>query len=182
MNTKVSNPSETLTDRILRSFSESVAAVGHCGSSGGGSNWTSSSQATETSAWQSAIYRTCPRAAEASRQIERAKSLSAREYGTASLNELQLRSVASCVALISDFSRGPFSIPIASSGEDGEATLFIDDNLLYADIEISGNEVEYYFRSKCKNGVEVFDTEEMEDGYIPPRMLASLYAYAFPKK
>ena len=138
-----------------------------------------------TTAWASssnlsrpAVVRKSPKAAEADRQIERIRSLLVLydEHGEhrAKLSE----SIGTSISLLNSFVTLPLPIPVASDGEDDGTSLFINTDELYGDLEISGNTIEYYLRSKLGGQeTEIYDIEEAEEGRIPPRLLGRLYTH-----
>lgn len=129
--------------------------------------------ASMTTAKPTAIYCGHFKASEATRQMERVRQINERVMSDQDTSALQVKSIASTISLISNMIVGPIPIPVASSGEDGEATLYFDDDVLYGDIEIRGDRIEYLL--KTKGGDEIFDEEEIESGLIPPRLLFNLY-------
>ena len=96
---------------------------------------------------------------------------------SADAKEQQRESMNTCISLINMLVTGPIPIPIASSGSECGATLFFQDDHVYGDLEINGNLVEYYLKEKTDDGFrEVFDSESVTDGFIPPRLLGHLFA------
>ena len=126
-----------------------------------------------------AYHQESKKAVEAFRQIERARTLSTRCSG---LNDpaaeaMQRTSVESCIALISSLLTSPMPIPIASGGSDCGASLFFNGDGLYGDLEIKGRVVEYYLKSRTEAGTqEIFDSETIDDGFIPPKLLGHLFS------
>lgn len=125
-----------------------------------------------------AVYAASDKAVEANRQVERMKSLKSICAANSPAHECQLESIASSIGLIGSFLTSIFPIPVASSGSDDGTTLFFSDDQFYGDLEIRGKIVEYYIKTVAHgNDVEIFDSEEIEDGYIPTRLLTSLYTH-----
>lgn len=125
-----------------------------------------------------AVVRKAPKAAEVDRQVERITSLlEAHRQGSDQSAKL-VESIGTSIALLHSFVTLPLPVPIASDGEDDGASLFIDTEHLYGDLEISGSTVEYYLRSKTGDFQnEIYDVEDVEDGRIPPRLLGCLYTH-----
>jgi hypothetical protein len=126
-----------------------------------------------------AYYQESKKAVEAFRQIERARTLSTRCAGLndPAAEEMQRISVESCIALISSLLTSPMPIPVASSGSECGATLFFNGAGLYGDLEIKGRIVEYYLKSTTEAGTqEIFDSETIDDGFIPPKLLGHLFS------
>ena len=126
-----------------------------------------------------AFHQESQKAAEARRQIERVRLLSHRcslvpDPGAA---EQVRKSVESCIALIGSLLTSPIPIPIASGGEDCGASLFFHGNGLYGDLEINGQTIEYYLKSTTEDGIqEIFDSETIDDGFVPPKLLGHLFS------
>lgn len=128
---------------------------------------------------QPAYVREDPKATEAQRQIARARSIAHRsvDLEDPEAQETQRKSIETCISLIWSLMTGPIPIPVASSGEECGATLFWQGSGVYADLEISGDTVEYYLKSITDEGEQVvFDTETVEYGFVPPRLLAHLFS------
>ena len=138
-----------------------------------GTSWASSSTVSRP-----AIHAISEKAVEANRQVERVKSLRSICTAASPMDDVQIESIASAINLIGSFFTSSLPIPVASSGSDGGTTLFIESDDFYGDIEIRGKSVEYYIKS-CRNNkqIEIFDNEELEGGYIPPKLLVNLFAH-----
>lgn len=125
-----------------------------------------------------AIYQESHKAAEAQRQISRTQVLQHRcdEMENPDAQKRMSASIETCISLLSSFATVPLPIPVASSGRDCGTTLFFQDGNIYGDLEINGKSVEYYVKS-TKAGEEdiaYYDTEEIEEGFIPPKLLYHL--------
>ena len=137
-----------------------------------GTSWASSTVS------RPAIYAISEKAIEANRQVERVKSLRSMCTAESPMDDVQIESIASAINLIGSFLSSSLPIPVASSGSDGGTTLFIESDDFYGDIEIRGKVIEYYLKSYRNNKqVEIFDNEELEGGYIPPKLLTNLFAH-----
>lgn len=117
---------------------------------------------------------------ESLRQADRLSSI--REwYGKVQSAEMAMKTAVSCknaVALLNSAISSPAPVPIASANEEGGASLFIDDSIIYGDIEINGEEVEYYLKSKVDNK-EYYSIEKMNTDLPPPGLWGLLFgAYA----
>lgn len=124
-----------------------------------------------------AVVQADQKSVEAQRQVERLKSLSL-YYDDADDCERRAESVLSAVSLLGALIPGPIPIPVASCGVEGGASLFISSENFYGDLEIIGKNVEYYIKFNCKGkGVEYFDTEEIKEGFVPPKLLSRLFHY-----
>jgi hypothetical protein len=118
------------------------------------------------------------KALEANRQIERVKSLASLcKSGTRSDQDCVV-SIGTSVALIGSLICGPVPIPVASSGESGCTSLFFGDLNFYGDLEVRGKFIDYYLKGKSKGAdIEVFDSEEVKNGQVPPKLLFHLYTH-----
>ena len=138
-----------------------------------GSAWAQSSPISRYS-----IVQISPKAQEAQRQIERVRSLASIPEDDASTLTVREKSIVSTISLIQSCFSGPLPIPVASSGSEGGATLFFETDGIYGDLEINGSTVEYYLRcSRAGEVVEVYDSEEIEVGYFPPKLLTALFSF-----
>lgn len=128
----------------------------------------------------SAVVQICEKSAEAQRQIERVRSLSSLCLNNKAASDKCLSSISSTVSLIGSFLSSPMPIPIASGDGEGDTSLFLEGEGVYGDMEISGKRMEYYLKfEKDGNSTEYFGTEDIEDGFIPPKLLTRLfYHYA----
>jgi hypothetical protein len=70
---------------------------------------------------------------------------------------------------------GPIPVPVAGWKPEGPS-LFFDQEGFYGDLEIAGNNIEYFLKW-VEDGVpkEVFGAEDVSEGYLPPNLLAYLY-------
>jgi len=178
MSTKAATAHRPITEQARPVLSESLraAAEGFLSATSRARNWSCTYAALPLSA----IHRSSEKAIEAQRQIERVQSLNALcSFGPQTTeDEERVESIASSVALLSSFITSPIPIPVASSGTDLGTTLFFGDDDFYGDLEIKGKSVEYFLKIK-RNGAEneVFDTEEIKNGFVPPRLLSCLFAH-----
>lgn len=115
-----------------------------------------------------------PKAIESRRQIERVKSVLALEE--VKQNREYLDGVKTTIALLQGLSLGPVPVPVASWCSGKGASLFFEADDFYGDLEIYGNTVEYYLQSGAFQPChEVLESEEIEEGKFPPRLLAFLF-------
>lgn len=122
-----------------------------------------------------AAYQIAPKAAEVTRQIERLRTVKeiAPDQG---FSAEQLRDVDTSVKLLSHLMTGPIPIPVAGWKPEGPS-LFFDQNGFYGDLEIAGDSVEYFLKWVDRGELkEVFGTEDVSEGYLPPNLLAHLYS------
>ena len=177
MTTKIATASRSVTDQVRATVYNNTKSVIEAAMTGG-TNILGRSCWTATYATPPAIFHISEKSAEAQRQIERVKSLSQICEGDGDTLNKCFVSISSTVSLINAFLTSPIPIPVAGSGEDGEASLFLGDEDFYGDLEISGNVVEYYIKSSSGDKrVELFDSEKIEDGFIPPKLLSHLFLH-----
>lgn len=125
-----------------------------------------------------AICHESEKSAEARRQIDRVLSLMDLCQENHGISEKCKESVASAVSLIRAFLTSPIPIPVAAAGENNQASLFISDGDFYGDLEISGDNIEYYIKFNFNGeNIEYFNSEKIEGGFIPPKLLGKLYHY-----
>lgn len=180
MTTKIAMAARSMTDQVMEViYDKSKSALESVMT--GSTNVLGSSYFTTTYVATSAIYQISEKCFEAQRQIDRIKSLSSTCADNTADNNC-LESISSTVSLISAFLTSPVPIPVAGSGEEGETALFLKDDDFYGDLEISGNTVEYYLKfSSGMSDLEFFDSEEIQDGFIPPKLLTRLFLHYAPK-
>jgi len=118
---------------------------------------------------------TAPKSVEAGRQINRLAA--ARSFAEGRhVREDDIESINACVSMIGHFASTPVPIPVASWTAGKGASLFFDMDGFYGDLEVDGTEVEYFLKwSDGTHQQEVFDSEAVEDGKIPPRLLVHLF-------
>ncbi|WP_300536948.1 hypothetical protein [Sphingosinicella sp.] len=156
----------------LRFLSEAVLPVDWAAT--GRATWTSASVQSSSLA----VHEVSQKAVEAHRQIERVKSLIQLEFQEKAIQEKTIESIASSVFLIGSFLTGPMPIPVASSGSNGGTTLFFGEDEFYGDLEVNGRFVDYYLKFEMNGDpVEVFDTEEIPEGSVPPKLLTCLFTH-----
>lgn len=178
MSTKFADTPQAVTDQTrptvldgLRAVAGSFVSMGTYG--GHPTAWAITSPMSRP-----AIHQVSEKAVEANRQIERVKSIASICKKGGAIDDVCLESIASSVTFIGSLVTGQIPIPVASSGSDGCTTLFFDDDDFYGDLEIRGKSIEYYIKSKTRGkDVEVFDSEDMENGFIPPKLLIHLFAH-----
>lgn len=119
---------------------------------------------------------TAPKMAEATRQIERLTI--ARQYAENRDNALDdVEGITSCMSLLGHFAVGPIPVPVASWTAGEGPSLFITTDNFYGDLEVEGNQIEYFLRwDQAGQPVEIFDTETVNEGRVPPRLLAHLFS------
>ena len=70
---------------------------------------------------------------------------------------------------------GPLDIPVASVDEDGNPSLFIKSDTIYADVTFEKKSTEYYLKIIHGGELqEIFDKELVDGRYIPPRLFGRL--------
>ncbi|MBY4636442.1 hypothetical protein K5P26_04720 [Sphingopyxis sp. XHP0097] len=181
MTTKIANVSCSATDQAKPTI-YNQARMATQAIMGGSTYMMGPSQGYLPCPSTAAVVYVCEKSAEAQRQIDRVRSLSAICINNRISSEKCLKSVSSAVTLIGAFLSSPIPIPVASGSEDGDTSLFLDDDGVYGDIEISGTQVEYYLKiDRNGNEMEYFGTEEIEDGFIPPKLLTRLFYHYAPK-
>lgn len=125
-----------------------------------------------------AIVAQCPKAAEAQRQSARIRPYIQFLADDPSENAQKKReSISQAIGLIHTFSTTPLPMPIASLGDD-HSTLFISHNDFYGDIELDGDNLEYFLRWTDPDGTprEEYGEESAEGDRIPPKLLFRLYS------
>lgn len=121
-----------------------------------------------------AISYISPKAAEAARQIDRLKS--AKNFAEESGEPFDAEGLVSSILLLQNLSSGPIPIPVAGWDLEGGPNLFFSEDGFYGDLEINGKTIEYLLKWNDQQGsVEIYDSEEIEDGRIPPRLLMHLF-------
>lgn len=83
-------------------------------------------------------------------------------------------SARAAIGLLSASLCSPAPVPTSSVDIEKGASLFLNDDISYFDIECFGNLIEFYARDKS-NGVEFYGEEEVHEGVIPPSLLATFY-------
>ena len=179
MTTKIRTTDRTLTDQARTAIYDSAKLITKA-TMDGGTHIAGQSYWAATCATTSAIYHVSEKSAEAQRQIDRIRSLWDLCQGDDETSQKCINSVSSAVSLIGAFLTSPIPIPVASAGEDGQTSLFIDGENFYGDLEINGDSIEYYIKFDTDgDSVEYFNSEKIEDGFIPPKLLTHLfYHYA----
>lgn len=176
MSTKVATLPPAITEQTRPTIYDSIRAASTAIFSGTQSI-TNVSYATVGSV-DCAVYKRSEKAFEAKRQIDRLKSLTCVHSSGSEEDNLCLDSITSSISLIGSFLTSPVPIPVASSGSDGATTLFFEDDDFYGDLEVRGKFVEYYIKYAEKDGSkEVYETEPLGNGYIPPKLLTCLFSY-----
>jgi hypothetical protein len=123
-----------------------------------------------------AIHQMSPKAAEITRQIDRLR-LAKEVASDLSLNEVSAQGIGDSISFLQNLCVGPIPIPVASWSPETGSSLFFDGDGFYGDLEISDGVVEYFIKSgETGEQVEIFDTEKIEEGRIPPRLLAILFS------
>lgn len=117
-----------------------------------------------------------PKSREAARQIARLSA--AKKFSDDSENmEKDCAAITSCMSLLQQFSSTPAPIPVASWSSGDGATLFLDQGGFYGDIEVTENSVEYFLKwTEGDQQNEIFQTETVVEGKIPPGLLGHLFA------
>lgn len=125
-----------------------------------------------------AIVAQCAKAAEAQRQSARIRPYIQFLADDPSESAQKKReSVSQAIGLIHTFSTTPLPVPIASLGDD-HSTLFINHCGFYGDIELDGENLEYFLRWTDPDGTEKeeYGEEPAEGDRIPPKLLFRLYS------
>jgi hypothetical protein len=116
-----------------------------------------------------------PKAAEANRQVERLKL--AKDFAEAKGMAVDTDGLVSSILLLQNLVTGPIPVPVASWDPESGASLFITQGDFYGDLEVSGNTIEYFLRwTEGQEPQEVYDSEQIEDGRLPPRLLTHLFS------
>lgn len=84
------------------------------------------------------------------------------------------RSVRAVIELLSASLFLPTPVPTSSVDIEKGASLFLNDDISYFDIEVFDNIIEFYAKDKVSNA-EFFGEEEVVDGRVPPSLLATLF-------
>ncbi|WP_324806610.1 hypothetical protein SH584_09490 [Sphingomonas sp. LY29] len=122
-----------------------------------------------------AVVRAAPKVAEINRQVERLRH--AKEFAEASGLPCDFDGLVSSIQLLQHLVSGPVPVPVASWDADGGPSLFISEEGFYGDLEINGKVIEYLLKIEGGQGSrEIYDSEEIEEGRIPPRLLTHLFA------
>ncbi|MGN6691722.1 MAG: hypothetical protein ACTHJU_12340 [Sphingopyxis sp.] len=179
MTTKIAKSGRSATDQVRPTIYDHAKMVAQATISGstyvtGRSYWAATSHST------AAVVQICEKSAEAQRQIERVRSLSSLCLNDKANSDKCLSSISSTVSLIGAFLTSPIPIPVASGDDEGDTSLFLEGEGIYGDMEISGKQIEYYLKfERDGHSTEYFGTEDIEDGFIPPKLLTRLfYHYA----
>lgn len=180
MSTKATKASRPVTDQARPVPYGGFKAI--AGSLVPGSTFTARTDSWTATATRppKAIYQVCEKAVEAQRQIERLKSLTVLYNNEAVCDDNldNLQSIATSVSLLGSFLSSPIPIPVASRNSDCGSSLFFDEDGFYGDLEIKGDFVEYFIKSSRNDAeLEIFDTEKVESGFIPPRLLTVLFSH-----
>lgn len=177
MTTKVARSSQSVTDQA-RPLSEWLKTAVADSIVSAGTVATGRNFLTAMTAPSAPVYYVSEKAAEAQRQIDRIRSISTTCLDDSAESKNKAESVGTTISLITALLTGPVPIPVASRGEGTIASLFFDGNDFYGDLEVNGKSVEYYIKAKRGDSeFEIFDVEDVKDGYIPPRLLAHLFAH-----
>lgn len=185
MSTKLQKRQATVAGNEERSMTYQIRSIMNDGWKAVGQVMAAADTFGSPTAWaitwnlsRPAIVRKAPKAVEVDRQVERITGLLETHKEAGDQSAKLVESIGTSIALLHSFVTLPLPVPIASDGEDDGASLFIETEHLYGDLEISGKTVEYYLRSKA-NGFqsEIYDIEDVEDGRIPPRLLGCLYTH-----
>lgn len=122
-----------------------------------------------------ASYQSAPKMAEIERQIERLKA--AKKFAESKeLDAAEMSDISSSIDILRSLVQGPLPIPVAGWSLDSGPSLFYDQNGFYGDLEISNSAIEYFLKWNDSTGAnEIFDSEAIEEGKLPPKLLVHLY-------
>jgi hypothetical protein len=116
-----------------------------------------------------------PKVSEINRQIGRLKEAKALADSDAE-DGGDVESVVSSISFLENLAVGPIPVPIASWEHGAGSSLFFNQGGFYGDLEIIGRRIEYLLTWQDGDQlIEVYDTENMESGKIPPRLLVHLF-------
>lgn len=116
-----------------------------------------------------------PKSAEVQRQIERLVSFRRWLEEGSENQEKAFASINTAIRILNSTLYSQTPVPVASTNSAGTASLFIDDAQIYGDIEINGNEIEYYIKGKIGDQREIFDVESMPSELMPANLLGIMY-------
>ena len=124
-----------------------------------------------------AVYAEAPKSAESRRQIQRL--IDALQYrvdsGAQEQASLSDERIIAAIKLLQNFISSPIDIPVASIDVDGNPSLFIFNDDIYADLTFDGSFAEYYLRLNADGQkIERFDREAVDGTRIPTRLFGSL--------
>ncbi len=86
------------------------------------------------------------------------------------------KSIETAQKLLNHTLSTPIPVPVASTGADGSANLLFSDSQVYGDIEIQGDDIEYYLKEKGLKVRETYSSEVVSDNKLPYGLFAILYA------
>ena len=122
-----------------------------------------------------AVVQAAPKVAEVNRQVERLRQ--AKDFAETSGLEFDGDGLLSSIMLLQNMVTGPIPVPVASWDADSGSSLFISQDGFYGDLEVNGKTIEYLLRLEGQGAAEeIYDSEQIEEGRIPPRLLTHLFA------
>lgn len=132
---------------------------------------------TTASYTSGSVVLTCvsPKAVEVTRQVERLKQ--AKDFATEIGLDYDPEGLVSSIQLLQNLATGPIPVPVASWDPESGASLFFSEGDFYGDLEINGTTIEYLLKwIDGQETQEIYDTEEIEDGRLPPKLLMHLFS------
>lgn len=120
-----------------------------------------------------------PRVQEIQRQKDRLKTASDFEIKDEEAAKVWKNSINNTMSLLSSLQLSRLEIPMASLGQEQNASLYFSQNGIYGDLEIRDNEIEYYLRSE--DGDEVNELSGIEKIPENKTLPANLLVYLWKK-
>jgi hypothetical protein len=175
--TNVANPPTGDTHPAKKGWSDTFAAVAGAIVTDLSMSAVAQSRPPTSAAGDARVY-VSSKVQETGRQVARVQSLQSDFEAGSAEAKLLSESIASSISILNSLVPMPIPVPIAAGGDSTSTTLFFEDAEFYGDIEISGNEMEYFLKHRFGGApMETYDVETVELGKIPPRLLARLFSH-----